>query len=149
MPRKELTQVLVGLAHGEILPEQSLDRIRNLSRRAAISHGPRRCLMQTERSAKAEVIGINKAAVDFNLLAINANIGNPVLSATVRASGNVQFQVLIEAWQTLFQFFHQPAREALRLRDRQLAELRAAARDGAAPERRPANSQSNRVQFLG
>src|SRR5438309_3979693 len=148
MPRKELTQVLVGLAHGEILPEQSLDRIRNLSRRAAISHGPRGCLMQTERSAKAEVIGINKATVDFNLLAINANIGNPVLSATVRASGNVQFQVLIEAWQTLFQFFHQPAREALRLRDRQLAELRAAARDGAAPERRAANPQSNRVQFL-
>src|ERR1700675_4071818 len=96
VPRKELTQVLVGLTCGEILPEQSLDRIRNLRRKAAISHGPRGRLMQTERSAQAEVIGIDDAAVDFHLLAINANVGNPMLSATVRASGNVQLQVLIE-----------------------------------------------------
>src|ERR1700674_2343147 len=145
---KELTQVLVGLTCGEIPPEQSLDRFRNLSRKAAISHGPRRRLMQTKRSAKAEVIGIDETSVDFHLLAIDANVSNPVLSATVRASGNVQFQVLVETRQTLFQFLHQPAREALRLCDRQLAELRAAARDGAAPECRPANPQSNRVQFL-
>src|SRR6266851_7838916 len=149
VPGKELTQVLARLAHGEILLKQSLDRIRNFSRRAAISHGPRGRLMQTERSTDAEVIGIDDTAVDFHLLAINANIGNPVLSATVRASGNVQLQVLIKARQTLFEFFHQPAGKALRLRDRQLAELRAAARDGAAPERRAANPQSNRVQFLG
>src|ERR1700682_4706084 len=97
VPGKELTQVLAGLTCGEILPQQSLDRIRNLSRKAAISHGPRGRLMQAERSAKAEVIGIDEAPVDFHLLAINANVGNPVLSATVRASGNVQLQVLIEA----------------------------------------------------
>src|SRR6266404_7078935 len=63
MPRKELTQVLVGLVRltcREILPEQSLDRFGNLSRKAAISHGPRRRLMQTKRSAQAEVIGINE-----------------------------------------------------------------------------------------
>src|SRR4029077_1071235 len=149
VPGKELPQVLVGLACGEILPEQSLDRIRNLSRKAAISNRPRGRLMQTERSAKAEVIGIDEAAVDFHLLTINANVGNPVLSATVRASGNMQLQVLIETWQALFQFFHQPAGEALGLRDRQLAEFRAAACNGAAPERRPAHPQSDRVQFLG
>src|ERR1700674_4156141 len=148
VPRKELTQVLVGLTCGEILPEQSLDRIRNLRRKAAIPPGPRGLMMQAERSAQAEVIGIDEAAVDFHLLAINANVGNPVLPATVRASGNVQLEVLIEAWQTLFQFLHQPAGKALCLRDRQLTELRAAARDGAAPERRPAHPQSNRVQFL-
>src|SRR5216683_598899 len=50
VPGKELTQILVGLTRGEILPEQSLDRIRNLSRKAAISHGPRGRLVQTERS---------------------------------------------------------------------------------------------------
>src|SRR5229473_4245371 len=149
VPGKELTQVLARLAHGEILLKQSLDRIRNLRRRAAISHGPRGRLMQTERSTDAEVIGIDDTAVDFHLLAINANIGNPVLSATVRASGNVQLQVLIEARQTLFQFFHQPAGEALGLGDRQLAEFRAAARDSASKEGRPANSQAKRVQLLG
>src|SRR6266849_7919977 len=149
VPGKELTQVLVGLTYGQILPEQSLDRIRNLSRKTAISHGARSRLMQTERSTKAEVIGIDEAAVDFHLLAINTNVGNPVLSATVRASGNVQLQVLIETRQTLFQFFHQPQGKALRLRDRELAELRAAACHGAAPERRPAYAQSNRVQLVG
>src|SRR5713101_3645818 len=152
VPGKELTQVLVGpvgLTHGEILPEQSLDRFRNLSRKAAISNGPRGRLMQAERSAQAEVIGIDETPVDFHLLAINANVGNPVLSATVRASGNVQLQVLIKARQTLFQFFHQPAGEALGLGDRQLAEFRAAARDSASTEGRPANSQAKRVQLLG
>src|SRR5713226_4218589 len=149
VPGKELTQVLARLAHGEILLKQSLNRIRNLSRKAAITHWPRGRLMQTKRSADAEVIGIDDTAVDFHLLAINANVGNPVLSATVRASSNVQLQVLIEAWQTLFQFLHQPAGKALRLRDRQLAELRAAARDAAAPERRAADPQSDRIQFLG
>src|SRR5258708_408470 len=149
VPGKELTQILVGLTRREIVPEQSLDRLRNLSRKAAISHRPRRRLMQTERSAQAEVIGINETSVHFHLLAINANVGNPVLSATVRASRNVQRQVLIKAGQTLFQFLDQPAGEALRLRDRQLAELRAAASDGASKEGRPANPQSDRVQLFG
>ena len=104
--------------------------------------------MQTERSANAKVISIDETSIDFHLLAIDANVGNPVLSAAVRTPGNVQFQVLIEARQALLQFFHQPAREALCLRDRQLAEFRAAASDRAAPERRTANAQSDRVQFF-
>ena len=72
--------------------------------------------------------------MDFDLLAFNADVGDPVLPATVGASGDVQLQVLIEAGQALFQFFDQPAREALRFGDRQLAEFRAAAGDGAARE---------------
>src|ERR1035441_5176704 len=85
VPGKELTQVLACLTRGEILAEQPLDRIRNLSRRTAISHGPRGRLMQTERSTQAKVIGIDEMAVDFHFFAINANVGNPVLSATVRS----------------------------------------------------------------
>src|SRR5271167_1415980 len=105
--------------------------------------------MESERSADAEVIGIDEPAIDFHLLAVDANVGNPVLSATVWAARNVQFQVLIETGQTLLQFFHQPAGKALRLRDCQLAEFRAAAGDGAAIERRPTHAQSNAIQFLG
>src|SRR5208337_214328 len=131
VPGKELTQVLACFTHAEILPKQSFNRIRNLRRRAAISDGPRGRRMQTECSAKAEVIGIDETSLDFHFLAINANVGNPVLSATVRASRNVQLQVLIETRQTLFQFFYQPAGKALRLRDRQLAELRSGAGDRA------------------
>ena len=96
MAGKKPAQILACLTGGEILPEQSLDRIRNFSRRAAISDRPRRRLMQTERSANAEVIGIDELPVDLDLLALNANVGNPVLPATVRASRDVQLQVLIE-----------------------------------------------------
>src|SRR3977135_3593196 len=49
VPGKELTQVLVGLVRltcGEILPEQSLDRLWNLSRKAAIPDHPIPSMMQ-------------------------------------------------------------------------------------------------------
>src|ERR1039458_6125342 len=119
VPGKELTQVLASLARGQILPQQSFDGVRNLGRRAAISHGPRCRLMQTERSAQAKVIGIDHATVDFDLFAVDADVGNPVLSATVGAAGDVQFQMLIEAGEAVFQLFHQPAGEALCFRDRE------------------------------
>ncbi len=52
--------------------------------------------MQTERPAHAEVVGVDHAVVNLDLLALDADVGNPVLSATVGASGHVQFQMLIE-----------------------------------------------------
>src|SRR5271169_3555991 len=131
VPGKELTQVFACFTRGEILLQQPFDRIWDLSRRASVSYGPRGRLMQTERSADAEVIGIDQTSINFHLLAVDAKVGNPVLTATVRASGDVQFQVLIEAGQAFFQFFHQPAGKALGLGDRELAEFRAAAGDGA------------------
>ncbi len=103
--------------------------------------------MQAERAAQAKVIGIDHLSVDFYLFAIDANVGDPVLSATVRAAGDVQLQMLIEAGQAVFQFFHQPAGKVLCFRDRELAELRAAAGDRAAPEGRTAHAQSNGIQF--
>ena len=78
-------------------------------------------------------------SVDFHFLALDADVGDPVLTATVGASGYVQLQVLIETGQTLFQFFDQPAREALGFGDGELAEFRAAAGDCAARESRPAD----------
>src|SRR5208337_3504145 len=93
VPGKELPQVLTRRTRREIMPQQSLNRIRNLGRKAAISHGSRRRLMQTERSAKAEVIGVDESPIDLHFFAVDADVGNPVLSATVRASRNVQFQV--------------------------------------------------------
>jgi hypothetical protein len=117
VPGKELAQVFACLTHCEILPEQTLDRIRNLGRGTAISNGPRRRLMQTERSTHAEVIRVNQTSLDFYFFAVNANVGNPVLSAAIGASRNVQLEVLIEARQTLFEFSYQPAGKTFRLRD--------------------------------
>ena len=88
------------------------------------------------------------AVVNFDLLALDADVGDPVLAATVGASGDVKFQMLIETGQAFFQFFDQPAREALCLRDGELAEFCAAARHRAAPESRTADLQSDRVEFF-
>src|SRR5271166_3529217 len=99
--------------------------------------------MQPQRSSNAEVVGVEKAIVYFDLLALNADVRNPMLAATVRASGDMQFHVLIESRQTLFEFFHQPAREAFGLGDREFAEFRTAARDRSARERRTLNRKTN------
>ena len=70
----------------------------------------------------------------LDLLAFDADVGDPVLSATVGAAGDVEAKLLVELRQALFKFVDKPAGEALGLRDGELAELRAGAGDGAAPE---------------
>ena len=67
--------------------------------------------MLPNRSTETEVVGIYQFAFVLDLLAFDPDVGNPVLSATVRASGDVQLQVLIEAGKTFFEFFNQPAGE--------------------------------------
>ena len=100
--------------------------------------------MQAERTAQTEVVGVHHASVDFYLLAFDSDVGDPVLSATVGATGDVQFQVLIKTGQAIFQFLDQPAGEAFRLSDGKFAKLGAAAGDGSAPKRRPADRKPNR-----
>ena len=69
-------------------------------------------------------------------------IGDPVLPATVGATGNVQLQVLLQAGQALIEFFGQPAAEGLGFGDGNLAELGARTRNDAAPEGRAFRGQS-------
>src|SRR5579863_1426626 len=125
--REEAPQILSGFALVEILVEQALQRIRNFGRGAAVAHGPRRCLMQSQCAPYAKIVGIDQAVVDFDLLALDADVGNPVLAATVGTARHMQLQVLIEARQTLLQFLYQPTRETLGFGDGKLAELGAAA----------------------
>src|SRR5579862_7432223 len=56
--------------------------------------------------------------------------------------------MLIEPGQAIFEFLHQPSREALGLSDCELAEFRAAAGDGPSPEWRTFNRQTDRAQFF-
>ena len=46
-----------------------------------------------------------------------------MLAATVRATGDVEFQILIKSGQALIEFLHQPPREAFGFSDREFAEL--------------------------
>ena len=104
--------------------------------------------MQPQGSTYAEVVSVDEAVLNFDLFAFNADVGNPVLAAAVRASCDVQLQVLIETGQALFEFFDQPAGKTLGLGDRQLAEFRSAARDGAAEEGGTADAQADRVELF-
>ena len=104
--------------------------------------------MKAERAAHAEVVGVHHPVLNFDFLALNTDVRDPVLPATVGASGDVQFEMLIEAGQTLFQFVHQPTGKALRFCDGEFAELRSTACDRPAPEGRTADFQPDRVEFV-
>src|SRR5579862_9552229 len=104
--------------------------------------------MQTQRSPDAEVVSIEQTIIDFDLLALDANVGDPVLAAAIRTAGDVKLQVLIEAGQSFFHIFHQPSREALGFGDGQFAKFGAAASYCAARERGAVYLEPNRIKFF-
>src|SRR3989454_151560 len=109
--------------------------------RSATAPPPSHGLSRAERAADAEVVGAHERAVDLQLLALDADVGDPVLAARVGAAGDVQLHVLLKARQPPLEILDEPLREALGLRQRELAELGARAGDGAAAERRAAGRQ--------
>ena len=85
-------------------------------------------------AADAEVEGVDHLAVLLDLLAFEADVGDPVLAAGVGAAGDVEADLLVEAGETLFELGDEPLVEGLGLGDGELAELGAGAGDGSAPE---------------
>src|SRR2546427_721979 len=134
--RAELPEVLPGEALGEERAEQPLDRHADVRRGDAEPDRPRRGGVAAEGAADAEVVGVHERAVHLDLLALDAHVGDPVLSAAGPAPRHVELQVLVEARQPRLQLLHEGAREPLRLGEGELAELGARARDGPAPEGR-------------
>ena len=86
------------------------------------------------RSAEAKIKRVGQLALMLDLLALDADVRDPVLAATIRAASHIQLELLIESRQPLFEFIDQPLGKALGLGDGQLAEFRARASDCAAPE---------------
>src|SRR5579872_3752438 len=148
MAGEKAAQIFAWFAVGEISTQHTFDSFWNLSCGTAISDRARDGLIQSEGSSQAEVIGVHHVSVDFYLLAFDSYVSNPVLPATVGATGDVKFQVLIKPRKTVFQILDQPSREALGFGDGELAELRTAASHGTPPERRPADRKSDLAQFL-
>src|SRR5437660_1411470 len=133
----------------QVAAQPALHRIRKLAGGATVANRTGRRLVQTDRTPKAEVVGVHHSPIQLDLLALNPDVSDPMLPATVRTPGDMQFEVLIEARQAFFQFLDQPAREALGFRDRQLAEFRPAASNGSTPEGGSAHPQPDCVQFFG
>src|ERR1700727_2906464 len=83
---EKMPEIFARIALGEVAAQKSLDGFWNLSRQAAISDRTRDGLMQTHRSAQAEVVGIHHLAVDFHFLAFDSDVSDPMLTAAVRAT---------------------------------------------------------------
>src|SRR5262249_38083723 len=120
----------------QINPQQSSDRLRNVTGPATIAYGTCETRVLTYRAAQAKVVGILHPAIDLDLLAFKADVGQSMLATTVWAAGHIDTQLLIERRHSLLQFLHQPARERLGFRDGQFAEFRAGTGDCAPPKHR-------------
>ena len=119
---------------------------RDLGRGDADARGPGEAPVPSDGAADRELIGVDELAVDLRLLSVEADVGDPVLAAAVRAAGDVDPQMLVESGHAVLQALDQPAREPLRLGEGELAELRARAGHGPAEEGRPARGEAGPAQ---
>src|SRR5881628_1759009 len=133
--RGELAEVLGRQAVGQEGAQQALDRRGHVGRGQAETDGSCHGLMPADGAADAEVVGIDERPALLDLLAFDAEVGDPVLPAAVRAARDVDPQVLVEPRQPPLERLYEPTRKPFRLGERQLAKLRARARDGPTPER--------------
>ena len=134
MARAERPEAFIGPALREVRPEQALHRGRHLGGGDTVADGPRDRLVPPDGPPHAEVVGVDEGSVDASLLPLDPDVGDPVLPTAVRAAGDVELDVLVEAGEAVLQLVDQPGGEALGLGQGQLAELRARAGHGAPPE---------------
>src|SRR5271165_533427 len=134
MPAEELTKVFIRISRQQVAFQQSFYGVRHVEGRAAVSNRTSDGLMFANCSSNAKVVSVDKLAVVLDLLAFQADVGDPVLAATVGAPGDVQLQVLLEARQSLIEFFGQPAAKRFGLSDCEFAKFGSGAGDDAAPE---------------
>ncbi len=129
-----VTEILAFGAVFEVAVQQALDGGGNIDGGGAVAELTRGAGILADGASNAEEEGIDQLAVLLDLLAFEADVGDPVLAAGVGAAGNVEPDLLIEAGKALFEFGDEPLVEALGLGDGQLAELGSGAGDGSAPE---------------
>jgi hypothetical protein len=127
-------EVFALLADGEVAAEETVQSIWDILRRGAEAERSGGAGVLADGAADAEVEGVDELAVLLDLLALEADVGDPVLAAGVGAAGDVELDLLIEAGEAILHLGDEPLGEALGLGDGELAELGAGAGDGAAPE---------------
>src|SRR6267143_6528782 len=149
MAREKAAKNFVGLALLAEFAQQPFDGVRHFGRRATKPDGPRNRRELADAAPNAEVIRVDHPAIDLQLLAFDADVRDPVLAAAIRASGDVQLELLLETRQALIELFGEPARETFRFCERQFAKFRARARNRAARESGSAHRQAHRGQLAG
>ena len=132
--RQEVLQRLSGVAMLVEMLEQARDGIGNFSGHAAIADGAGDGSELSNAAANAEVVSVNHQAVVLDFLALDADVGDPMLSAGIGAAGDVEAKIFLIVGEPLFELLGEPAREGLGFGQSELAEFRAGAGDGAAGE---------------
>jgi len=89
-------KVLLGLPVRQVLAQQALNGIGYKRCRAAIADRASDCSMLTHRSAEAEIEGVGQFALVLDLLALDTDVGDPMLAAAIGAAGDVQTKLLVE-----------------------------------------------------
>src|ERR1700678_2823332 len=140
-------QVLAGVAVRQILAQQPLDRFRDQRRRAPIADGAGNGGVLTDCAPQTEVIGVDEPAFVLDLFPLDADVGHPMLTASVGAAGHIELELLIESRQALFELVDNPAREALGLGNRKFAKLCSGAGNRAAPKRRALYFEADRSEL--
>src|SRR6516225_2965994 len=94
---KKCAQTFVGIALFLKIQEQPFDRVGNVRRSAPITHRPRDGSKMAHASANTEVVGVHHFSVGLDFFAFDADVGDPVLAATVGAASDVQLDLLGES----------------------------------------------------
>src|SRR5208283_3628796 len=133
---------VVGRALGVVRAEKAGDRVGNFFGAAAIADGAGDGGELANGSANAEIVGVDEFVIHFDFLAFDADVGDPVLAATVGAAGDVELDVFAEAGETVFELFGEPAGEGFGFGESEFAEFGAGAGDSAANEGRAFDRQA-------
>src|ERR1700677_912981 len=102
-------EILIGHSVGKVFAQQAFDGFGNERRWAAIANGPRDRRVLAYRPAETEVVSVGELAFVLDLLAFDSDVGDPMLAASVGATGHVELELLVEARQALFEFIDNPA----------------------------------------
>src|SRR5580700_11647206 len=143
MPRQKKPQILVCFSALVESGQQPLDSIGNIRGGAAITNWPGDRSNLAEASADTEVVGVHHPATYFDFFPFNADVGDPMLPATIRATRDVEPQLFLKTGEPLFEFLREPSRKAFCFRQCELAKFRARAGHGSACEYRGLDRQGS------
>lgn len=133
---EEMLERVLGGALGVVGAEETGDGVGNFFGAAAVADGTGDGSELANGAAHAEIVGVNELAIELDFFAFDTDVGDPVLPATVGAAGDVEFDVVAKAGETVFELFGEPAGERLGFGESEFAEFGAGAGDGAANEGR-------------
>jgi hypothetical protein len=127
---KRFTMAAIGLK----CVKKARDGIGNFIGAAPEANGTRDGSDVANTAANAEIVGVDQFAIDLDFLALDADVGDPVLAATIGAAGDVQFELMLEIGIAIFESFGEPASEALGFGESEFAKFGAGAGYGTANE---------------